>query len=191
MRRLLRIRELEEEQSRLALESAMGDVHRLEHARVAGIERDRRGRQLVHASIRSGEFRDRLAGLEESRAADRIELVLAPRIADAEQEVSSAREDYLSSRVERRQAETLIEEAEARETADRERRSQQALDDWYRNRLHRADGEGSRAEPGRSGYPWSGHPWSGHAELLAASAGETGAEPNTTGNQGRRISNSQ
>src|ERR1035438_6384169 len=99
MRRLLRIRELEEEQSRLALESALGDIHRLEHARDANVARDRRGRRLVHAGITSGEFRDRLAGLEETRAAERLRLVLAPRIADAQQEVAGMRENYLSRRV--------------------------------------------------------------------------------------------
>jgi hypothetical protein len=151
LRRLLRIRELEEEQSRLALESAMGEVHRLEHAQAANFERGRGGRRLVHASARSGEFRDRLAGLEETRAAERLALLLTPRIAEATEEAAGLREDYLSSRVERRQAETLIEEAQALETADAERRSQQGLDDWYRNRLHRADMESGRAKPVSSG----------------------------------------
>jgi hypothetical protein len=167
LRRLLRIRELEEEQSRLALESGMGDMHRLENARTASAERNRRGRHLVQASIRSGEFRDRMAGLEESRAAERLALVLAPRIANAQQRVSSLREDYLSRRVARRQAETLLAEAEARDTADRERRSQQALDDWFRNRLHRIEVEGGRVEPGASG----------HAVVLTACAIEAGLEP--------------
>ena len=64
LRRLLRIRELEEEQCRLALEAAIGELSRLEHAMAATAERDRRGRRLVEASARSGELRDRLAGLE-------------------------------------------------------------------------------------------------------------------------------
>jgi len=65
------------------------------------------------------------------------------------------REEYLASRVERRQAETLIQEAEARDTLDADRRSQQGLDDWFRNRRHKADAEaGARpAEPANSGQP--------------------------------------
>jgi hypothetical protein len=141
LRRLLRIRELEEEQSRLALESASGDLHNLQHAQAATVERDRRGRRLVQASAMSGEFQDRLAGLEESRAADRLAFVLGPRIANAEQEVAALREDFLSRRVERRQAETLIEEGEARDALDADRRSQQSLDDWFRNRRHGAEVE--------------------------------------------------
>jgi hypothetical protein len=84
---------------------------------------------------------DRLAGLEETRAAGRGDLALAPRVADAEQDVAGLREEYLASRVERRQAETLIQEAEARDAHDAERRAQQGLDDWFRNRLHRQASE--------------------------------------------------
>ena len=50
LRRLLRIRELQEEQSRLALESALGELHRLEHALASTFVRERRGRSLVQAS---------------------------------------------------------------------------------------------------------------------------------------------
>jgi flagellar biosynthesis chaperone FliJ len=138
LRRLLRIRELEEEQSRMALESAVGDLSRLQQALAATAERDRRGRRLVHASAASGEFRDRLAGLEETRTAGRLVTVLGPRIEETAKDVAALREDYLEQRVERRQAETLIEEGQARDAVEADRRSQMALDDWFRNRLHGA-----------------------------------------------------
>lgn len=137
LRRLLRIRDLEEEQSRLALESALGELHRLKHALAATAELSRRGRRLVGASAQTGELPDRLAGLEEMRSATRRVAALAPRIADAELDVAKLRQEFLSKRVERRQAETLIKETEARDAIEAGRRSQQALDDWYRNRLHR------------------------------------------------------
>ena len=141
LRRLLRIRDLEEEQSRLAMESALGELHRLEHALTASAEWERRGRRLVETSAYSGELQDRQAGLEETRAAARLADVLTPRIAEAEQDVAALREEFLGKRVERRQAETLIEEAEARDAIDADRRSQQALDDWYGNRLHQRTAE--------------------------------------------------
>jgi flagellar biosynthesis chaperone FliJ len=150
LRRLLRIRSVEEEQSRLALESALSEFNRLEHAMTATGERARRGRRLVEASARSGELTDRLAGLEETRAAGRYAAALAPRIADAELNVSARRQEFLSKRVERRQAETLIQEAEAQSAVEAGRRGQQALDDWYGNRLHRTEAE---AEPGRGAEP--------------------------------------
>lgn len=137
LRRLLRIRDLEEEQSRIALEAAIGDLHRLEQEQIRTAERDRQGRRLVDRSVETGEPTDRLAGLEEQHAADRFQLVLAPRILDARQDVASLRQDYLERRVERRQAETLVKEGEVREAIESERRSQQGLDDWFRNRMHR------------------------------------------------------
>ena len=145
LRRLLRIRELEEDQGRMALETAIGDLNRLMNVQAATAERGQRGRRLVGLSAVTGEFTDRLAGLEETRAAERYALALAPKIANAHEEVANMREDYLDKRVERRQAETLIEEAEARGAADAERKSQQALDDWFRNRLHRAGLEARRS----------------------------------------------
>jgi flagellar biosynthesis chaperone FliJ len=148
LRRLLRIRDLEEEQARLALEAALGDRHRLEQALEATVGRERGGRRMVQDSARSGELPDRLAGLEESRTAERLAAVLTPRLAAADEEVLGLREDYLDARVERRQAETLIEEAEAAAALDGERRSQQGLDDWFRNRMHRA-----AQQAGRSAVP--------------------------------------
>jgi hypothetical protein len=128
----------------LALESALGDLHRLKNAQAATVERDRRGRRLVEASVHSGEWPDRQAGLEESRVANRSALALAPLIEDAEIDVVSLREAYLASRVERRQAETLIQEAEAQEALEAERKSQHGLDDWFRNRMHREAAEEMR-----------------------------------------------
>ncbi len=139
LRRLLRVRDLEEEQSRIALESAIGDLRRLEHAQEDTVARDRLGRRLVDTSASSGELTDRLAGLEEQHAAHRFRMALAPRVRDAKQDMDSLREDYLATRVERRQAETLIKEAEARDALEAGRRAQQALDDWFRNRRRREE----------------------------------------------------
>jgi len=143
LRRLLRIRNLEEEQSRLVLESALGELSRLEHALTATVERDRRGRRLVDDSARTGQLPDRLAGLEETRSAALHAVALGPRIETMEDDVTMLRLEFLAKRVERRQAETLIQETEAEEAAAAGRRGQQALDDWYGSRLYR---EGAKAE---------------------------------------------
>jgi hypothetical protein len=138
LRRLLRIVDIQENQSRLALDSAVGDLQRLERSLQATEERARGGRHLVLTSARSGELPDRLAGLEETRAAVRRAEALAPRIANAELEVASLRAAFLAKRVERRQAETLISETEAKDAVVANRRSQQSLDDWYLNRMQAA-----------------------------------------------------
>jgi hypothetical protein len=153
LRRLLRIRELEEEQSRLALDSALGSLNRLKNAMAATAERDRRGRRLVLASAQTGELQDRLAGLEETRIAGRLAEFLSPRVKAAELEAAGLREKYLAKRVERRQAETLIQETEVRDAVEAKRRSQQALDDWHGSRRLRA---GARTEAGRNSDSISG-----------------------------------
>jgi flagellar biosynthesis chaperone FliJ len=153
LRRLLRIRDLEEEQCRLALESATGSLHRLQHALEAAFERGRRGRRLIEASVHSGELPDRLAGLEEMRSAGCHAQAQVPRIADAELDVAALREEFLAKRVERRQAETLIEKTEARDAIETARRSQQNLDDWFGNRMHRKDAEATIESRRASGPP--------------------------------------
>lgn len=143
--RLLHLREIEEEQRKLALESAQIELHRLGTALAAAGERARRGRALVIASARSGQLDDRLAGLEETRASKRHAAALAPRIAVSEELVDDRREAFLEKRVERRQVETLIEESEARAAVVAERRGQQSLDGWYSARKHRAGVVAGRA----------------------------------------------
>ncbi|HEY1210953.1 MAG TPA: hypothetical protein VGE85_16420 [Terracidiphilus sp.] len=147
LRRLLRIRNIQEEQSRLVLESALGELHRLEHSLAVTHERNRRGRSLIQTSAQSGQLTDRLAGLEETRSASHHAAALGPRIDGMGEEVADRRQEFLSKRVERRQAETLIQEAEAQEAIESGRRGQQALDVWYSSRLYReADKEGVEAE---------------------------------------------
>lgn len=148
LRRLLRIRSLQEEQSRLALESSLGELHRLEHALTATVERERRGRSLIQVSAQTGELADRLAGLEETRSASLHAATLGLRIDRMGEEVTDRREEFLLKRVERRQAETLIQETEAREAIEDGRRGQQTLDDWYSSRLYRdGDKDEINAEP--------------------------------------------
>jgi hypothetical protein len=144
LRRLLRIRELEEEQNRLVLESASGELNRLQRTLAAAFERERQGRRLVEASAQSNQLTDRLAGLEETRSAGLHAIALGPKIDAKEEEVAARRQEFLAKRVERRQAETLIEETEVREAIEADRRGQQSLDDWYNSRLYR---EGANLEP--------------------------------------------
>jgi flagellar biosynthesis chaperone FliJ len=147
LRRLLRVRELEEEQLQLALQTAEADVHRLEVALAATVERERRGRRLIEASARGGELHDRMVGIEEMRAADRYRAALKPRVEAARQLVALRRQEFMNKRIERRQAETLIKETEARDLIEAGRRGQQTLDDWYGSKLHRKDDAKAPAVP--------------------------------------------
>jgi flagellar export protein FliJ len=134
LRRLMQVRELEEELSQAALKSAMGDLRRMELALAAAEQRERNGRRQVTASATTGELVDRIAGLEETRAALRHGAALKPRIAEAEIEVARRRQVFLAKRIERRQVETLIRKTEAEDAVDAGRRAQRALDDWFLSR---------------------------------------------------------
>lgn len=135
--RLLRIRGIEEEQHRLQLESALARRQTLERAREAAAQMEKQGRTSVRASVFSGALSDRQAGLVEAEAARKRGPVLAAHIAAAEKETIERRQEFMEKRVERRQAETIIEQAEAREEVESDRRSQRGIDDWFGARLHR------------------------------------------------------
>ncbi len=138
LQRLLSIRKLQEEQSRLALESALGELNRLRSALTAAAARDRRGRLLVSASALTGELPDRLAGLEERSAAVRQAAVISVRIEHAELAVAQVHQKFLLQRVERSQAETLIQETQVQDDVKSSRRRQQELDNWHQSRFFRA-----------------------------------------------------
>jgi len=134
MRRQLQVLEIQEEACRATLESARAEFRRLEQALTWNVERERGGRRLVAASAVTGEVTDRIAGIEETRTARRIAAALAPRIAEAELAVHSRQREFLGKRVERRQTETLIEEAETLDKTEAGRRAQRDLDDWFLGR---------------------------------------------------------
>ncbi len=131
MRRLFRLLEIQEEQYRVALASALAELRRLEGAMAATAEQERGGWRLVTASASTGELEDRLAGLEETRAARRHAAALAPRITEAKLRAGARQREFLSKRIERRQAETLIRKTEAEGELEAGRRAQQGLDEWF------------------------------------------------------------
>jgi hypothetical protein len=102
---------------------------------------ERHGRTLIAASALSGEIADRQAGLIETEAARRRARMLAPRIAASQREIIQCRQDFMHKRVERRQAETLLEHDDAQEKLESGRRSQRSIDDWYGANMYRRKGD--------------------------------------------------
>jgi flagellar biosynthesis chaperone FliJ len=152
LKRLLRVRTLEEEMSRQTLEAAMAELRRLEAAIEAAAASQRAGRRRIASSASNGELADRLAGIEQQRSAEAQGKVLEPWRQEAAEEAEVRREDLLTRRVEMRQAETLVKEAEARAAAEADRRAQLTLDDWFGARLHREalEEDAQENEPVRS-----------------------------------------
>jgi len=137
VRRLLNVLKIEEEQCQAEMESTLGDLRRLEQALMATQEREREARRLVSASVASGEIADRLAGLEESRAALSRAALLKPKIAEAGAAASARQRDFLLKRVERRQAEAVIRRAEAQAAIEAGRRDQRQQDEWFLSKAQR------------------------------------------------------
>lgn len=137
--RVVRIRQMEEDESRRTLDLVLAELAQLELGLRAAEQRERSGRSLVVASATSGEIADRIAGMEDSRSGGRRSAALRSRIRVAEDAVASLRQEYLSKRTSRLQAETLAAAEKAREAADSLRRDQRAVDDWYLMRIRRKD----------------------------------------------------
>ena len=136
LERLLHIRDIQEEQHRLALESAAARLRELEVAKDAARETERAGRALIAASVQTGELAGRMGGLVQAAAARRRGELLAHHIARTEAATQQLQQAFLEKRVERRQTETLVNESEARSAIESNRRTQGALDDWHGSRKY-------------------------------------------------------
>jgi hypothetical protein len=147
LRRVRDIRQAEEERNKIAMESAVAELQRLETALMEARKRIRRGRMLVAESIQTGEFLGRIAGLEEIRTADRMAKILTQKFVSVENNVQKRRQEFLEKRIERRQAETVYDALRARDTAGTKRKDQLALDDWHRSNRNRVIREANITHP--------------------------------------------
>jgi hypothetical protein len=137
LERLLRIRGVEEEQRRRVLEASEVKLRSLVQNRTAALQTEQTGRRREVAGMISGEITERQAGLVESANAQKRARALAARIVVAEGETAAGRQEFLEKRLERQQAETLVEEATARGAVENRRRSQRDIDDWFGTRNHK------------------------------------------------------
>lgn len=130
--RLLSIRRAEEQQSRTCMEAAIAELRVLQRASDAAGQRSRFARFLIESSMNSGELEDRIAGLEEMAAADRLRTLLRQKIDRIEPQISELRQRFLAKRIERRQVEMLLGQRRAQAELEAKRKAQMALDDWHR-----------------------------------------------------------
>lgn len=137
LRRLLRIRDIQEGQHRQALESALSELHSLENALVACHQHACAGREVVVASVDQPDTTDRAAAQVEIASSERRAVVLVPHIQSAIVHASAAHQVFLETRMERRQAESLVESAEAADAVQDLRRGQQTMDDWFGGKRYR------------------------------------------------------
>jgi hypothetical protein len=134
--RLLRVRHLLEESSRMELERRAALAARVEELREGERAKIRAGRERALASIcGSGPEEDRLRerSMEWRSAEDaaRREQQLEPVSQAAARRVAEGREEFLERRKERRQVERVLEAEQERLREEQERRTQRGLDDWF------------------------------------------------------------
>ncbi len=137
--RLLRLRSLLEDVSRVELESRLQELGQIEDA-------------LARLRTTAGTMRRQsFAGVAQARSEDRLEAEVIGEWVVWESgafekagqkktaEVDAAKEIYLERRKERRQVSSVIEAGDAVATMERNRREQRELDDWFgqRNRSGR------------------------------------------------------
>jgi hypothetical protein len=132
--RILRLRELTEELSRLELEAAMLELRRLETAQETAARWIGEGRRAAFRSVLGQEqaqwFEEELSMEFVASEQARIELARVER----EQALEAIQLRYRERRKERLQVETLIDARRAAEQALSERRDQSVLDDWFQSR---------------------------------------------------------
>ncbi len=155
LKRLLRIRDLEQEQHRRALESALSELRRLEDALERASVRERGGRSEFAAGVldQNPQFDQDSdqeshakplalqSALVETAIGQNHAQALAPRISRATAQAALRQREFLLKRMERRQAETLIRETEATDAIEATRQGQKNADDWFlaRSRSDRRD----------------------------------------------------
>lgn len=135
--RLLRLRELEEEMSRMELESAVGDRNRVAGEFAAAVNRQALGRQGFLVSIGDPDTAGRTGAVISMEQARKLSARIAPMLEAADREVVRRREEFLSRRTGRQQVETLVEGEQQALKEEAGRRAQQMLDDWYGRRSPR------------------------------------------------------
>ena len=150
LERLLRVRRLEESAAKLVVD---GDVARhracaaqvetsLRMARDAAAVRNSR---LGQKALDAAEWRESEAEAEWLRSIATIE---AQRLIELEKAVAESRQNYLARRMQKKQAETLRDQALAMRRVEQQRRHGAMLDDLHRMRQRRGAGElfGGEAE---------------------------------------------
>lgn len=145
IRRLLRIRALEEEQSRMVLEAAEAEVKRLQSALGSVRQSEHQGREILTRGVQDGEPTDRIAGVEQIRACEQAAAWIAGRTLQAEAEAGTQRSAFVEKRIQRRQAESLHDAAISQSLHRDEKRMQQMQDEWHLMRRRETQQSGDDA----------------------------------------------
>ena len=135
--RILRLRSLLEEISRIELEARLQEVTRIEGGLKSMQQNHRHMQQLRHEAIVQADGNWQEAHVMGEWLAGEA-LSLEPVLEWKEAEAEVAKAFYLERRKEHRQIESVIEAEVALATIERSRREQQELDDWFGQRKQKS-----------------------------------------------------
>jgi flagellar biosynthesis chaperone FliJ len=125
--RFYRLRVLLEDTSRMELEVRLKEISQVERG-VQTLREERRG------ALRKMDWREAMVMVE---LALRQEQMLGNILREKLDGVDRAKSEYLERRKERRQAESVIAAYHARISLGRSRKEQQAIDDWFGQKVWR------------------------------------------------------
>jgi hypothetical protein len=169
LKRVLRIRVLQEERSRMELEAEIARLREIERDAAAAASEARESRERSFAELakleliapaigdaavreafegeqigdakgpsEQGSWRDAESAWEGAVCRQQGHAAKRP---EQQERVERSRAEFLAGRRERLEAETLVEQAESREAAEKARREQRVLDDWFQAWAGRLRGE--------------------------------------------------
>ncbi len=147
LKRILKVRQLVEDQSRIQLEAAVRALAEVEQGIASWQRRSAASRDLARAAMFNEDPESRLAAEIEEELADwRVERLKPIREARLEQ-VVVCREQFLEHRKLTMQTSSILSKQQAEAEAERLKKAQQALDEWYQSERLRGLQEKERRAP--------------------------------------------
>jgi flagellar biosynthesis chaperone FliJ len=133
------LRQLEEEQSRLELDAAVGLRNQAKDRVSDALRLQSQSRNAFATAVRDEDPAGRArATLELGETLD-LRLRAEERAVHADAEVEKRRDEFLLKRMGRQQVESLVEKQAAQAREEYSRRAQQMLDDWYGRKPRRGE----------------------------------------------------
>jgi hypothetical protein len=144
LKRILKVRKLVEDQSRVQLEAAVRSLAEVEQGIDSWQRRGTASRELARAAMINQDLEGRLASeVEEGLTKLRVERLKPIRETRLEQ-VIECREVFFEHRKLTMQASSLLVKIEAEAEAERLKKAQKALDEWYQSERRRSIAEEER-----------------------------------------------
>ena len=139
LHRLLRLRELEEQLSRMELEAAVQNRRQVAQELAIAVHEQAQGRKNFVQGIFETDAVIRTGAVIAMEQARQKRTRIEPNLEAADREVARQQVEFLARRTGRRQVETLVDQEGATAREEAARKAQQMLDDWYGGRVRREE----------------------------------------------------